>query len=83
MNSLMMYGVYRKYKSEFFPKLLRDPSIAPEEKLRISELLKKPWNPYLRRHVGLTEKSKILKENILKQYSGWSGKSQMHLKYLH
>ena len=33
--------------------------------------------------MGLTEKSKILKENILKQYSGWSGILQMHLKYLH
>ncbi len=78
-----MNGVYRRYRVELFPKLLKDPSVSPEDKRKISELLKKPWNPYLRRHVGLTEKSKILKENILKQYSGWSGRSQMHLKYLH
>jgi hypothetical protein len=72
-----MNGVYRRYRLELFPKLLKDPSVSPEDKRQICELLKKPWNPYLRRHVGLTEKSKILKENIVKQYSGWSGRSQM------
>ena len=68
---------------EFFPKLLQDPNIPPEEKMRIKELLKKPWNPYIRRHSALTEKSTILKEHTLRQHAGWSGKSQMHLKYLH
>jgi integrase/recombinase XerD len=46
-------------------------------------LLKKPWNPYILRHSSLTEKSKILKEHVLRQHAGWSGSSQMHLKYLH
>jgi hypothetical protein len=46
-------------------------------------LLKKPWNPYIRRHSALTEKSTILKEHVLRQHAGWSGRSQMHLKYLH
>jgi hypothetical protein len=46
-------------------------------------LLKKPWNPYIRRHSALTEKSGILKEHHLRQYAGWSPSSQMHLKYLH
>jgi predicted nucleic acid-binding Zn ribbon protein len=46
-------------------------------------LLNKPWNPYIRRHSALTEKSKILKEHVLRQHAGWSGSSQMHLKYLH
>ena len=36
-----------------------------------------------RRHSAITEKSKVLKENVLRQYCGWSGSSQMHLKYLH
>jgi hypothetical protein len=49
----------------------------------IKELLKKPWNPYIRRHSALTEKSTILKEHVLRQHAGWSGRSQMHLKYLH
>lgn len=46
------------------------------------ELLQKPWNPYVRRHSALTEKSKYLKEHVLRQHSGWSARSQMHLKYL-
>jgi hypothetical protein len=31
----------------------------------------------------LTEKSVILKEHILRQYAGWSIRSQMPQKYLH
>jgi hypothetical protein len=46
-------------------------------------LLKKPWNPYIRRHSSLTEKSGILKEHHLRQFAGWSPSSNMHLKYLH
>ncbi|HEU4447817.1 MAG TPA: zinc ribbon domain-containing protein [Nitrososphaeraceae archaeon] len=45
-------------------------------------MLQKPWNPYVRRHSALTEKSKYLKEHVLRQHSGWSARSQMHLKYL-
>lgn len=45
--------------------------------------MKKPWNPYIRRHSSLTEKSGILKEHHLRQYAGWSPGSNMHLKYLH
>ncbi|HEX9320462.1 MAG TPA: zinc ribbon domain-containing protein [Nitrososphaeraceae archaeon] len=46
-------------------------------------MLKKPWNPYIRRHSALTEKAKNLKEPMLKQHAGWSPNSQMHLKYEH
>jgi hypothetical protein len=46
-------------------------------------LLKKPWNPYIRRHSALTEKSKILKEHTLRQHAGWTATSSMHQKYLH
>ena len=35
------------------------------------------------RHSALTQKSAILKEHVLRQHAGWSGRSQMHLKYLH
>ena len=31
----------------------------------------------------MTEKSKIIHEPPLRQYAGWSPRSQMHLKYLH
>ena len=57
--------------------------MSPEHKQKIRELLKKPWNLYIRRHSALTEKSTILKEHVLRQHAGWSPSSQMHLKYLH
>ena len=63
--------------------MLQDPNVQLEDKQKIKELLKKPWNPYVRRHSSLTEKSKILKEHVLRQHAGWSPRSQMHLKYLH
>src|SRR5918994_6180043 len=75
--------VYSRYKREVFPKLLESPNTLPEDKPKIQELLKKPWNPYIRRHSALTEKSAILKEHVVRQHAGWSGGSQMHLKYLH
>jgi integrase/recombinase XerD len=74
---------YAKYKNQIFPKLLHDPNVPIEDKRKIEELLKKPWNPYVRRHSALTEKSKILKESILRQHAGWSSNSNMHLKYVH
>jgi len=76
-------NIYQSYKKQFFPKLLNNPNVPQEDKAKIKELLRKPWNPYIRRHSALTEKSKILKEYILKQHAGWSGSSNMHLKYLH
>jgi len=60
-----------------------NPNVLPEDKQKITELLKKPWNLYIRRHSALTEKSTILKEHTLRQHAGWSASSQMHLKYLH
>ena len=57
--------------------------MPPEDKQKISELLKKPWNPYIRRHSALTEKSKILKEVTLRTYAGWSTNSNMPQIYTH
>ena len=78
-----LYMIYKNYKEKVFPKLLDNPSVQAEDKQKIRELLKKPWNPYIRRHSALTEKSTFLKEHVLRQHAGWSGRSQMHLKYLH
>ncbi len=75
--------IYCKYKNEVFPKLLESPNVLPEDKQKISELLKKPWNPYIRRHSALTEKSKILREHILRQRAGWSARSNVHINNLH
>lgn len=63
--------------------MLEDPQTPPEDKQKIRELLQKPWNPYIRRHSALTQKSTILKEHVLRQHAGWSGRSQMPQKYLH
>jgi membrane-associated HD superfamily phosphohydrolase len=78
-----LHRIYQDYKNEFFPKLLDNPNVPPEDKQKIRELFKKPWNPYIRRHSSLTEKSTILKEHTLRQFAGWSPVSNMHLKYLH
>ena len=33
----------------YFPKLLNDPTVPIEDRNKIQELLKKPWNLYIRR----------------------------------
>ena len=83
VQPLTLNKIYSEYRKRVFPKLLESPNTLPEDKQKIKELLKKPWNPYIRRHSALTEKSTILKEHVLRQHAGWSGRSQMHLKYLH
>jgi integrase len=83
ISILGLHRKYANYRNKFFPKLLDSPAVLPEDKQKIKELLKKPWNPYIRRHSALTEKSMILKEHTLRQFAGWSPGSNMHLKYLH
>ncbi|MGH9974345.1 MAG: hypothetical protein ACRD8Z_00700, partial [Nitrososphaeraceae archaeon] len=73
----------RQYKKNHFPNLLSGPTISKEDKQKIEDLLKKPWNLYIRRHSSLTQKSKFLKENILRQHAGWTPNSNMHQKYIH
>ncbi len=75
--------IYDSFKREVYPRLLESPNVTPEDKEKIHELLKKPWNPYIRRHSALTEKSTMLKELVLRLHAGWAAGSQMHLKYLH
>lgn len=56
-------AINRDYKNSYFPKLIDDNNInVPEEdKKAIVDLLKKPFNPYIRRHTALTDKSKFLR----------------------
>src|SRR4030095_10282876 len=75
--------MYKRYKTLVFPSLLEDPLLDTKDKTKIRELLKKPWNPYIRRHSALTEKARILKDPILKMHAGWSQRSMMHLRYEH
>ena len=83
ISIITLNKIYAKYKQHIFPRLLESPNVLPEDKQRIADLLKKPWNPYVRRHSAITEKSMILKEHVLRQHCGWTPGSQMHLKYLH
>jgi hypothetical protein len=83
LTSFRMGQIYQTYKQKIFPALLESPNVLPEDKKRIAELLKKPWNPYIRRHSALTEKSMVLKESVLRQHAGWTPGSNMHLRYLH
>lgn len=75
-----LYQLYKRYKIEFFPKLLGDPTVSLEDKERIKQLLTKPFNPYIRRHSALTEKSTKLKLHTLNQHAGWSMNSNMAQK---
>src|SRR6476620_1405277 len=83
LNSSSLNVIYTNYKEEYFPRLLKDPNVSQEDKKAISALLAKPWNPYIRRHSALTEKSKILKESILRSHAGWTVRSNMPERYLH
>jgi integrase len=78
-----IYVIYKMYKEEFFPKLLKDPTVPNEDKEKINDLLAKPFNPYIRRHSALTEKSTKLKLHTLNQHAGWSTNSNMAQKYIH
>jgi integrase len=74
-----MFTVYDNYK-----KVLKDPTMPEEDKRKIIELLKKPWNPYIRRHTAATEISKALKDSVLiDQYMGWSHAGNTRQKYQH
>jgi hypothetical protein len=83
LNTSSLRIIYERYKQDFFPRLLGSPNVPPEDKHKIKELLQKPWNPYIRRHSALTQKSTILKEHVLRQHAGWSVGSNMPQKYLH
>jgi hypothetical protein len=83
LNTKGLYQIYKIYKEGFFPKLLEDPTISNEDKVKIKRLLAKPFNPYIRRHSALTEKSVKLKSNTLNQHAGWSMNSNMAQKYIH
>jgi integrase len=79
-----IHTTYVNYKKVHFPRLLRDPMVPEEDKRKITELLKKPWNPYIRRHTAATEISKSLKDSVLiDQYMGWSHAGNTRQKYQH
>jgi hypothetical protein len=57
--------------------------VPVEDREKIRGLLDKPFNPYIRRHSALTEKSTKLKSSTLNQHAGWTANSGMAQKYIH
>ena len=78
-----LFHMYKRYRTKIFPSLLKDPLLDSGDKCKITDLLRKPWNPYIRRHSALTDKSKMLPEHVLRQHAGWTATSGMHQKYIH
>ncbi len=80
-----LYQVYRYYKFIYFPALLQkdETEVPGYDKEHIHLLLKKPFLPYLRRHIGLSQKARQIHEAELRQYSGWSKNSMMYKRYVH
>jgi hypothetical protein len=67
-----------------FTGLLDREDVPEEDKKKIRELLKKRWNPYVHRHSAITEKSGIISsDQKLRQFAGWTPRSNMHYKYVH
>jgi hypothetical protein len=71
------------YRDNYFPKLLNNSSVPPEDKVGIKKLLQRRWNLYIFRHSALTQKSQILTESTLKDYAGWTTTSKMPKVYIH
>lgn len=64
--------------------LLDEEQILQEDRDKVSNLLKKPWNPYLLgRHSSITEKTDYMSDYQLRQYSGWSIDSNRAIVYTH
>jgi integrase len=78
-----MLKAYNDHKS-YFTSLLSSEDVPEEDKKKIRELLKKRWNPYVHRHSAITEKSGIISsDQKLRQFAGWTPRSNMHYKYVH
>jgi hypothetical protein len=70
------------YKKNTFQNSEND-AIPEGDKAFIRNMLTKPWSLYVFRHSALTEKSFILKEHVLRDYTGWSMSSKMPQVYIH
>jgi integrase len=71
------------YKIRYFPQLLDDEIIPEADKALIRNLITKKWNIYVQRHSALTQKSKYLKEHVLRDHAGWTLSSKMPQVYIH
>jgi len=83
LESHSLNVLYSIAKTKLFPRLLEDPNIPAIDKDKIRQLLTKPFYPYLRRHIGITEKARKIPEHSLRLYSGWTKGSKMPEVYTH
>jgi integrase/recombinase XerD len=78
-----MFRAYKNYR-KYFTSLLSSENVPEDDKKKIKELINKKWNPYVHRHSAITEKYKMLSsDSKLRQYAGWTARSNMHYKYVH
>jgi integrase len=75
--------LYSNMKCRLLPHLLEDPNLPQSDKEQIKELMTKPFYPYLRRHIGISEKARQIPEHSLRLYSGWTKSSKMPEIYTH
>lgn len=80
-------ALLKHYKEQFrdrhFPRLLKNNKIPESDKAFMRSILTKPWSLYVFRHGALIQKSRILKEHVLRDHAGWSMTSKMPQVYLH
>jgi integrase len=75
--------LYSNMKHKLLPRLLEDPNIPHADKEKLKDLLRKPINPYLRRHIGISERARQIPEHSLRLFSGWTKTSRMPEVYTH
>jgi uncharacterized HAD superfamily protein len=66
----MDYMEFIKSIKKYFSKLLEDQTVTSEDEEKIKNLLSKPFNPYIRRHSALTEKSMKLTSSMPNMHAG-------------
>jgi hypothetical protein len=75
LGSTSLLGIYSTYlRKHHFSKLLERPDVPPEDKIKVKQVMQKPWNPFIHRHTGLHKKVRLLNEHM---FSALGGKRQV------
>jgi hypothetical protein len=83
LSRYAIYDIYDHYKKKVIPSLMEDPNVPKQDREQLSNLIKKPFNPYILRHSALTHKATFLREHVLRQHAGWTMNSKMPQIYVH
>src|SRR5215213_2263921 len=76
-------NIYRKMKKEYLPLVLKRSEVSLDDKVKIRELLKKPFNPYIFRHTTLTRLAPKMSSYHFSLHSGHVKGSKMIEVYTH